>query len=219
MSHQDKIKIVIADDHTSVRQAYVSSLLAMPQFEIVGQAENGQKLLSLIQQVKPDIVLLDIEMPVMNGIEVLDKVRNSGTKVKCIILSMYSNEGIIAKCTAWGACAYLNKGCDIDEIFKAIIEVHEKGYYFTTSSSQVVIKSISRMYKKMHQYGNSLLTERELEIIQLICSGKTNKEIADEVFLAASTIDFHRQNIYRKTNCKNLSELVKYAIRTGISPV
>ncbi|HLP13391.1 MAG TPA: response regulator transcription factor [Flavobacteriales bacterium] len=210
-----KIKIVLAEDHELMRRALISLLEEDNSIQVVGEAGNGKELLVLLKTVKPDIVLLDIEMPVMNGREALLLIKKKHPEVNVIILSMYDETSLVSDFIANGANAFLSKSASTDTLFKAIKAVKNSGSYFDNSISKSVLKTLLRKNGVNPHFGEQALSEREVDVLKQLCNGKTNKEIATLFSVSASTIDFHRTNIYRKTKSCNVTDLVKYAIKNA----
>ncbi len=210
---------MLAEDHNSARQAYAAIINGEPNMKITGQAGNGLELLKLVEADAPDIVVTDIEMPVMNGLELIDKLKRRFPNVKPIILSMHNEDYYISQLILNGACAYLPKSCDIDDILLAINRVYTEGYFFTASVSKIIVSTtmkesgqeIAPLLKQLS------LSAREIDVLKLVCDEKSNKQIADHLNLSQATIDFHRQSIYKKTQASSVVGLVKYAIKNGIT--
>jgi DNA-binding NarL/FixJ family response regulator len=211
-----KIKVAIAEDMELMRKSLVSLLEDYKIFEVVGEAANGKELLSLLKTVTPDIILLDIEMPIMNGMEALSILSVKYPAIKVIILSMHINDTLIVDFMTKGAKAYLAKGCNVDTLIETIKQVHTNGFSFSNQVSKAMLNNVMKE-RTINPFLDELaLTERELEIVHELCEGKTNKEIANHLKITVRTIDFHRSNIYAKTKSRNLAELVKYAIKSGL---
>jgi DNA-binding NarL/FixJ family response regulator len=185
-------------------------------FQVIAEAANGKELLEQLKTCSPDVVLLDIEMPVMNGKEALEIINKRFPGVKVVMLSMHSGSNFISELMARGARAFIPKDCDPDSLFEAIHTVHTEGYYFDKSISEAVLRGLQHE-KSINPILESLaLSDREIEILKELCEGKTNKEIAADLKIASSTVDFHRGNVYKKTGSKNIIDLIKYAIKYGI---
>jgi DNA-binding NarL/FixJ family response regulator len=210
-----EIRVAFAEDHPVVRQGYISLLKKHPRIKIVGEAGDGKEALELLKKVKADILIMDLEMPVMNGDEAFTVIRKRFPEVKIIFLSMHGGSVLIANFMSKGAGGFLSKGCDIEELEKAICEVYDKGRYFNEDCSTAMCNELigKNSFKAFEQFA---LTERELEILKLICKDKTNKEIGSLLSIEPRTVDFHRRNIYQKTKCKKPAALALYAVRNGI---
>lgn len=210
-----KIKIMIADDHLAVMQSIISRLNDEDNISVIGQATNGKQLIEQIANQEPDIAIIDLEMPIMTGAEAVKVIATNYPKVKPIMLSGYYSEYFISELVKMGACAYLAKNFDIDEVILTINKVYNEGYYFNQKVAKLVVteqskKSFENIIRQIS------LTEREVEVLTLVCKEKTNKEIALQLNITYDTVDFHRKNIYKKTNSSNVVGLVKYAIKSGI---
>jgi two-component system, NarL family, response regulator DegU len=215
-SGERKIRLVLADDQELIRKSFISLLKEDPQFEIVGEAANGKELLDLLKQTETDIVLLDIEMPVMNGMEALEVICKRFPQVKVIMLSMHAGTVFISEMMARGARAYVTKSCDAEALFEAIHTVSTDGYFFDKSVSEAMLKGLQREKAINPVFDELSLSDREIDVLKEICNGMSNKEISDRLKITASTVDYHRSNIYKKTKSKNILDLLKYAIKNGI---
>ena len=211
-----KIKIVIADDHKLVRQALKSLLEEQPKFKVIAEASHGAELLVLLETSRPDIVLLDIEMPVMNGLETMRVIRKRYPNLKVIMLSMHNEVTYMSEYITMGAKAYVPKGSDEETLSKAVYAVHKNNYYFDDETAAAVLKNLQNEKVVDSLIDNLVLSRREVQILKELCLGKTNREIADTLSVTTSTVSFHRANIYKKTQSRNIADLVKYSIRYGV---
>ncbi len=211
-----KIKIDIIDDH----QIFIDSLGRLltddKNLNVVGGALNGQELLEVIKNESPDIILLDIEMPVMNGDDVLKIISKKYPGIHVIILSAFIEEEGVSHYMASGASGVLPKECNHEDLLDAIYSVMEKGFYF----NDAIFKSLLTDFKKQNS-NNSVITKislssREIEVLKLICVGKTNKKMAQILCLEPCTIDYHRRNLYNKTSTMNTASLVMYTVKNGL---
>lgn len=216
--HQ-QIKIGIADDHVILRQGLIAILKEYPHLDIVLDVNNGQELMLELEKQLPDIILLDIEMPIMNGKDTLELIQLKYPSIKVMMMSMYFNDSYIIEFIKNGACAFLPKNCDIDKLVDAINTVYERGHYYDEKISEVIINVLKQLPPIHKLIPKKLdLTNRELEIIELICSKKTNNEIANQLHLSVRTIEGHRYNISKKTNTTNALELIEYATKNNLFP-
>ncbi len=214
-----QIKIMLADDHQLVREAFASLLNNEPGFEVPASAANGKELLELMKNNLPDLILLDVDMPVMNGMQTLGIIKKRFPDVKVIMLTMHNEPGYINEFMANGANAYLNKNVEIHILFDAIRAVHTEGVYFSKEVSDALLLKL-RKEKHVHPFLDEIpLSPKELMVLQELCEGKSNRHIADSLHISISTVDFHRGNIYNKTKCKNVADLVKYAIKNELVKV
>jgi DNA-binding NarL/FixJ family response regulator len=211
------IKLIIADDHEIFRDGFKLMLSKFPEIKLVGEAANGRELLELIQKENPDVILTDIKMPVMDGIEATKKIIELYPEKGIIGLSMYDDDELIIEMLEAGAKGYLIKNAGKEQIIEAIKTVYnDEPYYCRTTSNkltQMIAKSRFNPYKKT---AKAEFSEREKEIIGCICDEMTNKEIGDKLFISVRTVEGHRLKILEKMNVKNTVGLVVYAIKNGI---
>jgi len=210
-----KIRIAIADDQLLFIQGLKMILEQDPTLEVSFFAQNGKVFLEklMAQPDMADIVLLDLEMPVMDGVKVLMEIIANNYPIKVIILTSHYNDGMIIKLLDEGAAGFLAKNEDPDVVIETIRQVHQKSFYINNYILQLIRNR--RLFAKKRTTQQDL-TKRESEILTLICEEKTNKEIADMLYLSARTVEGHRQNILEKTGCKNTVGLVIYAIEHHI---
>jgi len=203
------ITVLIADDHKLFRQGMVAMLGEAKSIKVIGEASNGFEALELLAELQPDVMLLDIEMPQVDGFEVLKKVNKSTLQTKVLVLTMHSSAEFIKNIVKAGAAGYLKKDSDKQLLLAAIAELHNKGSYYPPETTHLVLKSLQERHK------GELISPREKEVVTLIAEGMTTKEIAEKLFLSKHTIESHRQNILLKLDIKNSAELVKHAIKRG----
>jgi len=212
-----KIRILIADDHRIVRQGLKAMIDNHPQMEVVGECGDGKTALQMVEELTPDIVIMDITMPELNGIDAGKKIVASYPQTKIIALSMHSDRRFVNEMLKAGASAYLLKDNAFDELIQAILTVHNNQIFL----SPQITKNLVEDYLSNKIGGTdsvfSLLTHREREILQLMVEGKTSKGIAGIINLSIKTVETHRQNIMAKLKIDNLPQLVKYAIREGLT--
>lgn len=209
----DKIQILLADDHQLFRNGLKILLDAFDNFEISGEAGNGEEVLQIISGSPSHIILMDIDMPVMDGIEATRRVTEINPDIKIIALSMYGEEEYYHRMVEAGARGFLLKDSDINEVKDAIITVHNGGNYFSQELLQHVIQKIrSRETETRH----ANLSRREKEVLLKICEGLSNQEIADRLYISKRTVDKHRANLLSKTASKNTASLILYAIKNKI---
>lgn len=216
ITNDSEIKIVLVDDHKLIVEAYASLLNKTPKFKVIGKAYNGKDALDLIKKTKPHIILLDAQMPVISGFEVLQSIQKKHADIKVIILTMHTTVEHMYHYVANGAHAFLGKECEPEELIKAIHTVATEGYYFSSTVSKALIqRTMTRgdFEKTLHKLR---LTSREINILKLICEDVSNEDIAERLHISTNTIKFFRKNLYKKTNSKSVIGLIKYAIQNGI---
>lgn len=205
------IHIGIADDHLVLRQGLISVLKEYENLNVIISASNGKELMDALKTNKPSIILLDIEMPVMNGRETLDRIQAKYPKIKVIIMSQYFEDGYIIDFIKNGACAFLPKNCDIDKIVDVINYVNEHGYYYDNKVSAAMAAMLKKTPNEKKILLGNEFTKQELKIIKLICSKKSNAEIANELYISVRTVESHRYKISKKTGTNNTLDLIEYA--------
>jgi DNA-binding NarL/FixJ family response regulator len=206
----EKMLISIVDDHSLFRNGLKLLLSAFPEIEVISECSNGQEFIKSLYKTKPEVVLMDIEMPVMNGIDATKEATSIFPALKIITLSMFGEEEYYYKMIDAGAKGFILKNSSIDEVVKAIRAVRNGGTYFSQEILYNVVKNI-REVSKADPFQLQLST-RELEILDLICKGMSNQEIGDELNISKRTVDKHRANILSKTDTKNTASLVMFAI-------
>ncbi len=202
------IKIIIADDHRMVRKAWELLLSEKENLKVVGQASNGQELVQLLEKQKADIVLLDLDMPLMGGLEATEKIKNRFPWVKIIILTMQKDYAYIEKSFSLGASGFLTKNASEEELFKAVEKVAAGGRYLSDEVGSIMSERLLLQETDKAGSVNKELTLREIEIIKLIKSGHTTGEIAETLFLSVKTVESHRRNIFKKLSVKNVAQLL-----------
>ncbi len=213
----NKISIVIADDHSFFREGLVKVLHMTGMVQVVGEASNGQELVDLAQQLDPDLLIVDIGMPILNGIDAVRKIREQGLRARVIALSMHSEDAIMIKMLEAGAMGYLDKNTSKEELFEAIDSVvsHNR-VYFPASTNAHMLDLLSTSTYKPFPDEALVFTDRELEVIQLVCLEFSNKEIANQLQLSQRTIETHRVRIMERMNVKSVAGLVAYAYSNGL---
>ncbi|MDI5888925.1 MULTISPECIES: response regulator [Flavobacterium] len=205
------IRVVLADDHVFVRDGIKSLLENEANIEVVGEATDGLEALKIVESCKPDLLILDIRMPNMTGIEVVEKLRSQNNLVKIVMLSMHESEEYVLKSIKAGADGYLLKGSSKEEFLKALQTIANGGKYFSGDISSILIgqlnNSTSIQESKPMPEEEQLITKREREILKLLLSGKGNKEIAEALDISKRTAEVHRFNLMKKLKVKNLMEL------------
>lgn len=211
------ITVFLADDHTIVRQGLAKLLEVEPHFKVVGEAENGRQAVSMVEALKPEIVIMDISMPLLNGIEATRLIKKICPQTKVIILSMHTHDRYIDELINLGVSGYLLKDSTGADIIQAISAAVKGDTYLSPSISRRVIEDYLYLKKKSPQedlYGK--LSNREREVFQMIAEGHSTKEISDILFISPSTVKTHRANIMEKLQFVNISQLIQFAIHLGI---
>lgn len=204
-----EVRIVIADDHRMVRKAWELLLSECPSFKVVGQAANGAEVLRVLQEVKTDIVLMDLDMPIMNGLEATEKIRNRYPWVKVIALTQQKESGYIKKLFAAGASGFLTKNSSEEELMEAIERVVNGNRYFSKEVSEVLSNSLLMPATEATASETFAgLSSREIEVVKLIAAGKTTSQIADTLSLSIKTVESHRRNIFKKLQVKNVAQMI-----------
>ncbi len=209
----EKTKIIIADDHQLFRNGLKLLLNSFDDFEITGEASNGEEFLKILKIVSADIVLMDINMPEMDGIEATRRGLKICPSLNVIALSMYGEDEYYYKMVDAGAKGFLLKDSDISEVREAIITVMKGGSYF---SQELLYHVIQKIKSRDQEPKTAVLSKREKEILLKICEGLSNQEIAETLFISKRTVDKHRANLLGKTNSKNTASLILYAIRNKL---
>ncbi len=213
------IRVVLADDHVFVRDGIKSLLETEKNIIVVGEAIDGQEALIIVDEQKPDLLITDIRMPHLTGIEVVEKLREKKNFIKTIVLSMHDSEEYVLKSIKAGADGYLLKGSSKDEFLKALHTVIGGGKYFTGDISSILINQLANTQvsePKATNIDENIITKREKEILKLLLSGKGNKEIAEALDISKRTAEVHRFNLMKKLKVKNLMELSNKAIEFSL---
>jgi two-component system response regulator NreC len=210
------INILLADDHEVVRKGLKALLSAEPDFNILGEAGDGIDTLELVSKLQPDVLVLDLMMPGMNGLEVTRRLSKKNPEVGIIILSMHSNEAYVLEALRSGAKAYVLKESPPEELILGIREVVAGHQYLSSPLSEKSIDSYTQKAEILNNEPFSSLTAREREILLLIAQGRSNSEIADELSISARTVETHRTNLMHELGLHNHAQLMQFAIRKGI---
>ena len=211
------IRVLIADDHTIMRAGLRSLLEKEDQIEVVAEAENGRKAIQLAVKHKPDVVVMDVSMPDLNGIEATSRVLESLPEAKVIALSMHSDKRFVMGMLRAGAFGYLLKDCASQELASAIVSVASNKKYLSPDIAGVVIEDSLYAGKKEEASASSMLSAREREVLQLIAEGWSTKRISSHLHVSVKTVDTHRRQIMDKLDIHSIAELTKYAIQEGLT--
>jgi len=210
--HTRKTRILLADDHAVVRQGFKMLLGAQPDMEIVGEASNGREAVESAETLRPDIVVMDVAMPELNGIEATRRLAASAPHTRVIALSMHKDSVYVREILRAGARGYLLKDSGAEDLVSAIRAVAKGESYLSPAVSNAVLDD----YRRHVTNPIDLLTSREREVLQMLAEGKTNKEIAGVLNLSVYTVDAHRGRIMEKLNLHSINDLVRFAVRNGI---
>lgn len=212
-----QIRILLADDHTIIRSALRLLLEQQADFKVVAEANDGREAVDLAAKTHPDVAVLDIGMPQLNGIEATHQILAAGPGTQVVILSMHADEGYVLRALRAGARAYILKNSAEADLIRAIRSVSEGKSFFSPVIGKMLLEDYVRQIRdKQVEDSYDLLTPREREILQLLAEGKTNKEVANILHLSVYTVDTHRGNILQKLNLHGVPELILYAVRKGI---
>ncbi len=211
------IRILLADDHTVVRKGLRLLLESQPEFAVVADAADGREAVARAEEEKPDVVVMDIAMPVLNGIEAARQISAKQPQCAIVFLSMHSDEGYVLRALKAGARAYLLKDSAEHDLINAVKAVSEGKAFFSPAVSKMLVEDYMRqMQERKVEDSFELLTTREREVLQLLAEGKNNKEVATILNLSLYTVETHRANIFQKLNLHSSAELILYAIRKGV---
>jgi DNA-binding NarL/FixJ family response regulator len=210
------IKVAIADDHTLFRTGVKTSLSARKDIQMVAEAENGMQLLNLLKHIKPDVILLDIQMPIMDGLTTLPEIKKLYPDVKVIMLSMHNDHSMITKMMEIGANSYLTKESDSETIYQAIRTCFEQEFFFNELTNKALLNGLRTKRPAETMMPEVNLSDKEVTILRLMCEEKSTKEIADMVDLSPRTVEAIRDKLKTKTGVKSMAGLVMYAVKAGI---
>jgi len=213
----EPIKVAIADDHVLFRAGVKSALSVNKDIKMIAEADNGMQLLTVLKHVQPDVILLDIQMPVMDGISTLPEIKKLYPDIKVIMLTMHNDHSMISKLMELGANSYLTKNSDSEIIYQAIKTVHEQEFFFNQLTNKALIDGLR--IKRQAEASlpiDAKLSDKEITILRMICEEKSTKEIADLVDLSPRTVEAIRDKLKVKTGSKSLAGLVMYAVKSGI---
>lgn len=213
-----KIQVAIADDYKIFREGLKISLAQDEQMEVLYEADNGEALLKEVEKKLPDVIIMDLKMPLMDGMEATRIIRKKYNEVKILVVSMYDDDKFIIHLMEIGANGYLFKNAEPDEIRKAIHSVYENGYYFNDIVNKALLKKLVLKGNIKPSFNQNVeLTERELEVLKLICAEKTAAEIGKEIFLSHRSVEGIRQRLIEKVGVRNTAGLVMFAVKNGLA--
>jgi DNA-binding NarL/FixJ family response regulator len=215
--HPAAIRVLLVDDHRILREGVRSLLAAEPEIKVVGEAEDGEGAIAQVERLKPDVVLMDMVMPHLSGLEATARIKELHPEVVILIMSMHDNDEYVRQVIKAGAAGYVLKGVTGDDLVHAIKAVHDGASFVDPAiAAKLVEDYVRRVRGDAPIEPEDLLTPREFEILTLVAEGHSNHEIAKRLFLSKKTVETHRANIMRKLELHDVTELVKYALRRGI---
>jgi DNA-binding NarL/FixJ family response regulator len=214
-----KTKILLVDDHKILRDGICSLLKGYDDIEVIGEAPDGKTALQMVNELLPDLIIMDISMPDMNGIDATRRIRNEHPDVKVIALSMHHDKQFVSEIFKAGASGYLIKDSAFDELDHAIRIVMNGKTYINPKIASLVVESLISQSSMPPSQSFSLLTEREREVLQLIAEGRSTKQIAYDLHVSSKTVESHRRQVMGKLNVRSVAELTKFAIREGLTSI
>lgn len=215
-----KTKILIVDDHQLVIDGLSAIVKELKEYEIVGKASNGKEAISLSEMLSPNLVLMDIDMPIMNGLEACRRIKTECPQVSVLILTMHNEPSLVRKVMEIGADGYVLKNADREEFYNALCSIAKGKKYFSAEVTESLLNTEGKNKANFNIDNNTLLlaklTERELDVLKLIAEGFSNKEIGEHLFISHRTVDTHRTNLMKKLDAHNVAALIKFAIKNGL---
>lgn len=213
------LRVVLVDDHRMFREALRPLLAQTPGFEIVGEAGDGQQAIELCAQLAPDVVIMDVSMPGLNGLEATRRILADRPRTRVVVLSMHADRRFVAETLRAGAAAYVLKDAGFAELVRALQAVAEGRTYLSEPVRQLVVQEYVAGLQREDRSAFSLLSAREREVLQLVAEGVSTKEIGDRLSVSVKTVETHRRQIMEKLDLHSVAELTKYAIREGLTPL
>jgi len=211
------IKIAIADDYKIYRDGLKVALSTDENLEVIFEADNGEELMKGLETISPDVIIMDLKMPIMDGMEATKEVRKKYPSIKVLVVTMYDDDKFIIHLMENGANGYLLKNTEPDEIRKSIYSVHENGYYFNDIVNKALLKKLVLKNNLKPSFNQNVeLTEREVEVLKLICEEKTAAEIAKDIFLSPRSVEGIRQRLIEKVGVRNTAGLVMFAVKNNM---
>ena len=217
VNQRDSVRLLIADDHTLFRESLCLALRDIANLEVVGEASNGREAVEKAAQLCPDVVLMDLVMPLLNGLDATRRIKKEDSNIKVLIITGHAYDDFIYHVIEAGASGYLLKTSDVTELQLALQEVYRGNPYVSSDASRALINDLMRNGGRRGRAArNDRLTVRERELLQLFAEGYSNQEIASQLFLSVKTVEAHKANIMSKLNLKGRIDLIKYAMRRGL---
>lgn len=211
------LRVLLADDHTLIRAGLRLVVEQQPDFTVVGEAEDGRQAVAMAESLQPDVVVMDIGMPTLNGIEACHQIRESRPQIEVVMLSMHSDEGYVLRSLKAGARAYLLKDSAEADLARAIRAAADGKSFFSPAVGKVLLEDYMRKLQRTGAEDSyELLSAREREVLQLVAEGKSSKEIANLLNLSVYTVETHRAKLMQKLNLRSVPEVILYAVRKGI---
>jgi DNA-binding NarL/FixJ family response regulator len=207
-----KKKVIIVEDHTIFREGMKRVIGEMEELELIGEAENGEVFLKLLKKVQPDLVLMDIQMPVMDGIEATEKALKLFPSLKILVLSMFGEEEYVYSMVERGVCGFILKTSGLPDFERAIKKVLDGQQYYSEEIMGILVKK----FRSYDSPDKLVLSEKETEVLRLLCKGLSNNEIADKLFLSVRTVEGYRNKLLQKTNSANVLNLVIFAVKNKL---
>jgi DNA-binding NarL/FixJ family response regulator len=210
------LRIIIADDHEVVRQGIRAVLQSQPDWEVCAEASNGREAIQKAEELRPDIVVLDVAMPEVNGLVAVREILQNRPETKILMLTMHESEQIIREVLEAGAHGYLLKSDAGRDLVSAVTALHRNKRFFTSKVAEMVLENVTRSKLRPEVAVKDVLTAREREVVQFLAEGKSTREVAEVLGLSVKTAETHRSNVMRKLDLHSVSELVLYAVRNGL---
>jgi len=214
----DKIKVLIADDNSLIRKGLEQLLELEGDIEVIGEASNGKEAVEKAIQLNPDVILMDVNMPVQNGVNAIRELKENGCKAKVVVLTIHDDQEYLVEAVKVGADGYIMKDAEVDHLIKAIRDVYRGETYIQPNLTSRLIRDFEKMtyHSVKKQFEENNLTQREIEVLMLIADGKNNREIADELYISEKTVKNHVSNIFRKIDVSDRTQAAIYVFKNNL---